>query len=311
MDSYINSNKRRGRRAVGAVAPATSILLILSLQGVLAAQPAPSREPMDVSGPPQGSAIEPGASIDNRLSALSRSRGELIEKARKDQEQLADLTARRGRLAAEMQSLYEQMRGIETDLGRLDERRRRGMEDEIAREQERARNLIEQTERLRRETGEVQRRIEDLDRQGRRQATEIDAALKQTQRDLREMDQWLNRYGISYAPRTEPPAPKPKVEQPVPQVAPGAGKAAVESNESLRIMQEQNRRLQAESEAALQRELPLESPTPPDSGSPPRSEERHDQQRQRSGGAQAPPGYRDNPYSVGSADHGWIPNTYW
>jgi DNA repair exonuclease SbcCD ATPase subunit len=318
MESYVRLEGYRTAKVMPEARWIVSFLLMLVLQQAAPAQP-------------------PEARIDE----LNRRRADLVQRARQCQVQLMDLgqdnAPQREPLAAELQSIYRQMRGVETELVRMDEQRRKGLESQIASEQQRAADLIKQADKLRAETADVQRQIERLDAQNRRQAAEIASALEQTRREIRVLEERLDRYGISYERQPEPPAPQtplpsgviPRPEMPMtprPSTGPIVRRnpAGTELNETILEVQNEVRRLRAELEASREREMALEGRIPPQLPGPGIVAEleqlrmrlgvierqMHQLSEQRTLRGEQPP-CQDNPYSVGSAGSNWYPNWGW
>jgi hypothetical protein len=107
----------------------------------------------------------------------------------------------------------------------------------------------------------------------------------------------------------------PEMMPPAPGMAPTPESAAAEPSDTVHDMQDQLRRLRAELDASRQRQETMESRSLPsrrvsayDRGAE-RRQQRLDAVRDQLQGSPTPPNYRENPYSVGTADRGWQPNT--
>jgi hypothetical protein len=296
MESYVRPERCSTVATGGTIILIVSTWLMLSLHGVALAQssdgnqpaaspPNPPQEPNQVASQADASdpvlvqprvPTRPQQTVQIRINELNRRRSELTQKARQYQLQWMNQgqsnNPPRDQIAAELRSIHEQMCGIEKELVTLDEQRRQGIESQLAREQERARELIRGGDKLRAEAAEVQQEIERLDVQNRREAVEIAAVLDQTRREIRVMEQRLTSYGIDYSPRTEPPAvtppvppspmrrreeppmPRPNVPPPVPSNRPVPGPSPAELNGMIQNLREEVRQLRAELRAIAERE---------------------------------------------------------
>jgi hypothetical protein len=287
-----------------------------------------------VAAPP-----DPEQSVESQLNELNQRRDALAQKARKCQLQLMDLRRsndpRREQVSTELRSLYRQMCNVESELLQLNERQQKRVAEQIAPEQEKARKYIEQMENLRGQMDKVQERIQEIDLENRQQTKEIFAAIEQTRRDIHVMEERLNRYGITYEPRTETPLPGPPLPsepiqppavpemprlnaeppEPIILIPPQPGQA--EAQEEIENLREQIRRLQAEIDATRAQERAMQEERRPPSRSESSVRSESEQRRARANAPRqreqvferpAYPPYPDNPYSVGSAGQAWYPN---
>ncbi len=245
----------------------------------------PPREPNTpaLTEPPQTAG--PEAPEAEQIRTLNSTRDDLAQRARVCLAQLADLgrsraeTPQRQQITAELRSIHDKMCDVAQQLLHLRQRHGEDIDGQIAQEQERARICGEQVERRRAEMEEVQRRMDALGEEDRERTREMAAALDQTQREIRVMEQRLGKYGISYTAYKEAALPKvalargavvvpdpvpmaemkpePSAEPPVAQAAPPSAKTTPDSNEAVRNLQEQVRQLRAELEAANERQQAL------------------------------------------------------
>ena len=329
MESHAREQGCWGLRAVGTTTLVASILLAFTYGGSTACAQAVR---VQAVAPPNPSA-EPADPVQNQINDLNRRREEWVQKARERESQWRELAgdnnARREQILTELRQIREQMYGVEKDLVRLDDQRRQRLESQIARAQDRARSLIEQIEKLRVQTGEVQGQMEQLNAQNRRQADQIASALEQTRRQIRIMEDRLSGPGIPYQPRIEPPIPNPPLppedrRRPGMPVAPGPGMQPpmqrIQSvpGEAVRDLQEEVRQLRIEMQGTRQRVQELANrPQPPDPTIRNDLEQLRvkldaiQQQVQQTQALVERRAHMDNPYSVGSAGGTWYPNYGW
>jgi hypothetical protein len=288
----------------------------------------------------------PVLSEADQIRELNRMRDDLATKARECQLRLIKVpsadTAKRQQVAGEMRSIYQQMCDVEQGLADIHQQRRQAQSEQVNRELERARACSEQIEKLRTEMEDAQRQINAVTGQDREQSKDLASAIQQVQREIRIQEQRLSRLGISYTPRAEPnlpglrlpesvarePAPTPvsvpvyvpqpepqEVIPPAPERVPPPQPVAAEPNDPIREMRDQIRQLRAELTAAQQkRQVPEVRVSAKTGSAVDRGAERRRQRLEAVADQlrdSASPGSRDNPYSVGSADRGWQPNTGW
>jgi hypothetical protein len=287
----------------------------------------PAREPNDpLFAPSPSPAAEPNQPVDALLAELNRSREDLAQRARQCQLRLMALgrgdTIKREVISAELRSIREQMCEVERQMARLSEQCHRFQDG--------------RKEKLRAEMESIQRRLDDLDAQNQQQAKDIASALEQTRREIRVMEERLTRFGIAFTPREAPMVPYPPAASgrpllpevpatPAPEAEPPSARlpsppvAEAQPEESVRELKEKIRRLQAELDAACERERAIQAqtlPSRPGSAADEfeqlrlRLDSLQSQIRQRQGVAERP-AYSGSPYSIGSAGQGWVPNYGW